>query len=225
MRWTTSPRLTLELALVRAAIPEADPSPGGVAARVERLERLAGIEREVGGVGSAGQPPPNPRSANAASQSAASQSAPSQSEAEPALPHAPSAGSLDVHTIRRSWPQLLERLAERRQMILRANLESVTASAFDGETLELAFPPGKKFAVQKVQSKDDDLRQAFAEVFGTSPRIICVAREAVAGLAEIDEDEPAPSHDDAVARLKEALGAEVEEVAEIPEVAEIGEAP
>ena len=27
-------------------------------------------------------------------------------------------------------------------MILRANLESVTASAFDGETLELAFPPG-----------------------------------------------------------------------------------
>ncbi|HXF73477.1 MAG TPA: DNA polymerase III subunit gamma/tau, partial [Actinomycetota bacterium] len=44
MRWTTSPRLSLELALVRAAIPEADPEPQGLLARIERLERLAGLE-------------------------------------------------------------------------------------------------------------------------------------------------------------------------------------
>ncbi|HCP61440.1 MAG TPA: DNA polymerase III subunit gamma/tau, partial [Actinobacteria bacterium] len=43
MRWTTSPRLTLELALVRSTIPEADPSPAAVIARIERLERLAGV--------------------------------------------------------------------------------------------------------------------------------------------------------------------------------------
>src|SRR5439155_1470835 len=43
LRWTTSPRLTLELALVRATIPEADPSPAGLSARIERLERLAGV--------------------------------------------------------------------------------------------------------------------------------------------------------------------------------------
>src|SRR6266540_2884179 len=55
MRWTTSPRLTLELALVRSTIPEADPNPAGLAARIERLERLAGVEGgpvrapEVGG--------------------------------------------------------------------------------------------------------------------------------------------------------------------------------
>jgi hypothetical protein len=36
MRWTTSPRLTLELALVRACIPEADPHPAGLASRIER---------------------------------------------------------------------------------------------------------------------------------------------------------------------------------------------
>ena len=30
MRWTTCPRLTLELALVRATIPEADPNPAGL---------------------------------------------------------------------------------------------------------------------------------------------------------------------------------------------------
>jgi len=43
MRWTTSPRLTLELALVRACAPETDPTPAGVVARLERLERLANV--------------------------------------------------------------------------------------------------------------------------------------------------------------------------------------
>ena len=44
MRWTTSPRLSLELALVRATIPETDPNPAGVVSRLERLERLANLE-------------------------------------------------------------------------------------------------------------------------------------------------------------------------------------
>ena len=43
MRWTTSPRITLELALVRACVPETDPTPAGVVARLERLERLANV--------------------------------------------------------------------------------------------------------------------------------------------------------------------------------------
>jgi hypothetical protein len=106
---------------------------------------------------------------------------------------------------------LLDRLLERRQMILRANLESVTASSFDGETLELAFPPGRKFAVQKVQSKEEDLRAVFADVFGVSPRIRCVARDgAPPDLVVLEEDPPA-NKDDVVARLKAEFGAEVEE--------------
>ncbi len=44
MRWTTSPRLTLELALVRATLPETDPAPAGLVARLERLERLAQLD-------------------------------------------------------------------------------------------------------------------------------------------------------------------------------------
>src|SRR5207245_3153105 len=71
-------------------------------------------------------------------------------------PHAPDAESLDIATIRRSWQQLLDRLLERRQMILRANLESVTAAAYDGASLELASPPGRKVAVHKVESRAGD---------------------------------------------------------------------
>jgi DNA polymerase III subunit gamma/tau len=43
MRWTTSPRLTLELALIRAALPETDPQPAALISRIQRLERLSGI--------------------------------------------------------------------------------------------------------------------------------------------------------------------------------------
>jgi DNA polymerase-3 subunit gamma/tau len=63
MRWTTSPRLTLELALVRAALPETDPQPAGLISRIERLERLSGIAQSAerppdAGAGGASTPAP-----------------------------------------------------------------------------------------------------------------------------------------------------------------------
>jgi hypothetical protein len=51
MRWTTSPRLSLELALIRSTIPETDAAPEALVSRLERLERVAGI---TGGGRSAG---------------------------------------------------------------------------------------------------------------------------------------------------------------------------
>jgi DNA polymerase-3 subunit gamma/tau len=44
MRWTTSPRLSLELALVRATMPETDDDPTALLTRLERLERLANLD-------------------------------------------------------------------------------------------------------------------------------------------------------------------------------------
>jgi DNA polymerase-3 subunit gamma/tau len=246
MRWTTSPRLTLELALVRSTIPEADPNPAGLAARIERLERLAGVEgvirsdetsvrapgasettvRTPGAsdtlsltlgraVGRSEAQPGDTSEPATVSESAEPGQVSTDIEAK-AQPHAPSAGSLDLQTIRRSWQQLLDRLHERRQMILHANLGSVTAAAYDGATLELAFPPGRKYAVQKVQSKEEVLREVFAEVFGVAPRIRCVAREAVPGLTPIEEEEAPATAEDAVARLKAELGAEIEDGGENP---------
>jgi DNA polymerase-3 subunit gamma/tau len=227
MRWTTSPRLTLELALVRATIPEADPEPSGLAARIERLERLAGVEAvpapEADGSASRGQPPPNPTLREPAGSSgpslrddAAYPEALTDALPQPAEPHAPSTEALDLHTIRRSWQQLLDRLLDRRQMVLRANLESATAAAYDGETLELAFPPGRKFAVQKVQAKEEELREAIADVFGVAPRIKCLARDGIPGVPLEDDEEPPATKEDALARLKAELGAEVDEAGEGP---------
>lgn len=209
MRWTTSPRLTLELALVRATLPEADPSPAGLTARLERLERLAGI----GDGGSAGPlqgHSPQERDAieTAPQSSPAAQGGGTRVELDEA--HAPSTDVLDISTIRRSWPRLLERLRERRHGVLPAALQSVTPAAYDGASLELAFPPGRRWAVAKVQSKEEELRQAFAEVFGVTPEFRCVARDDVAGASPLEDDEPPATREDAVARLKAQLGGVVE---------------
>jgi hypothetical protein len=82
------------------------------------------------------------------------------------VPQAADAGSVDVAMLRRSWGALIAPLGQLRQPILRAVLESATVASFDGETLELAFPPDKRFGVQKVQDRQDELQQALGDLFG-----------------------------------------------------------
>ena len=85
-------------------------------------------------------------------------------------------------------------------------LEVATPAAFDGETLELAFPPDRRFGVAKVEEREPELRAALRELFGIEPRIHCVVREPVAGIV-VDEDPPLPE-EEALARLRAELGAE-----------------
>ena len=205
MRWTTSPRLSLELALIRACLPDTDPTPAGVVARLERLERLANLAPETvvvleERVEAPAPPVPTP-------------AAPPSDEAvtQMPVPQAADAGSVDVAMLRRSWGALIDHLGQLRQPILRAVLESATVASFDGETLELAFPPDKRFGVQKVQDRQDDLQQALGDLFGIAPRITCVVRESRepggAPSVEIIEEEDTPSDDEALRRVQEMLGA------------------
>jgi len=84
MRNAPNHRLLLEVALVRAAAPETDPSPGGLLGRIERLERRIGIsEQQAGEVVAqpepAATPPPTPV-AESAPQRVAKKSAPKPAE-------------------------------------------------------------------------------------------------------------------------------------------------
>jgi len=250
MRWTTSPRLSLELALVRATIPETDPSAGGTLSRLERLERLANVDPAsvvppAGGAGaSVGDPTPAPALSSTPSASApppsgvevSSEAAPTATETAPAppssvevssevaptaseiaaaaadTPHAASADSVDVTMLRRSWPSLLDHLSQVGQPVLRALLESATPATFDGETLELAFPPSFRNNLRQVASRADKLQAALGDLFGIRPRIESVTREATAGATEpattayVEEAEE-PSEEEALKRLKDVLGA------------------
>jgi hypothetical protein len=113
--------------------------------------------------------------------------------------------------LRRSWNSLIEHLGSGRQMILKAVLESATVAAYDGETLELAFPPNKKIGPQKVQEKQDELRTALGELFGIRPVVTCVVRESMepggsVAAVEIVEEADVPDEAEALRRLQEVLG-------------------
>jgi DNA polymerase-3 subunit gamma/tau len=223
MRWTTSPRLTLELALVRATIPETDAQPHALISRIERLERVAGIQPSDGG------PPPAETTTSSVPTNATSQKSrkrreapeapkdelspatePEAVEAETVASPVPVLGSgtpaIDVSAIRGSWSSLVQHLRSGGKAVLPSFLEVATPAAFDGETLELAFPPDRRFGVTKVEERESELRAALREMFGIEPRIRCVVREAVAGVV-VDEDPPLPE-EEALARLRAELGAE-----------------
>ncbi|MGH2528726.1 MAG: DNA polymerase III subunit gamma/tau [Actinomycetota bacterium] len=230
MRWTTSPRLTLELALVRATIPETDAQPHALISRVERLERVAGITPEPASSGAAeaatrtrSTPPVAPPS-EVAQDVAASTGAPSvaarksrskkaipevEAQAAPEVAGAPVLGAgtsaIDVSAIRGSWGALVQHLRSSGRAVLPSFLEVATPAAFDGETLELVFPPDRTFGVAKVEEREQELRAALQDLLGIAPRIRCVVREAVVGA--VDEDPPLPE-EEALARLRAELGAE-----------------
>ncbi|MDP9341453.1 MAG: DNA polymerase III subunit gamma/tau [Actinomycetota bacterium] len=219
MRWTTSPRLTLELALVRASMPEADPSAYGLVGRIERLERLAGVEASAGGLGPAAAPPrasPHPTPAAEPPPSSASLRRAPDPPSDLASPAAPAAEDqpassavtgpdVDVQMLRRSWQAVLERGGP----VLRGLLETATPVAYDGTTLELAFPPNRKFAATRVAEREQErLRRTLQEVLGISPKVKCLVREPAAGPPVADEDPPL-SEEAALARLQSELDATI----------------
>lgn len=231
MRWTTSPRLSLELALVRATMPQTDASAPALAARIERLERLANIAPgtitagpqapagEAVAPGSSSAQTHDGPPAPGASGSPSATASPAEEEPETAdeppqapAPIAADAGNVDVSMLRRSWSALLDHLGQMRppQPVLRAFLESATPAAFDGATLELAFPPNKRFGVQKVMDRQDVLLQALQDMFGIRPEMRYEVREqrtpADADVVLVEEEE-IPDDAEAIRRVQEMLGA------------------
>ena len=215
MRWTTSPRISLELALVRATMPETDPTPAGVVARLERLERLANLAPGT----SVPAPEPVVEVGLVAEEKPEVVVAPPAADEAPPPPstsaaHAASAGNVDVTMLRRSWPELIEHLGTTRQMILKAILESATVASYDGQTLELAFPMDRKVGPQKVEERQEDLKDALNHLFGIRPKIVCVVREMAGGgdgaiTVEVPEEEESPDDAEALRRVQEMLGAKI----------------
>jgi hypothetical protein len=107
---------------------------------------------------------------------------------------------------------VLDHLSQNQQPVLRALLESATPASFDGETLELAFPPSFRNNLRQVAARTDKLQAALSDLFGVRPRIESVTREAHAGgtepaAAAFVEEVEEPSEEEALKRLKDVLGA------------------
>jgi hypothetical protein len=103
--------------------------------------------------------------------------------------------------LRRSWPDVLDRVTG----MMKAVLGTATPVAVDESTLQLAFPASMEFRVIKVQEREAELRAILQEMFGISPRIKCVVRDAGGGPGPAVEvvEEATPLPEEAVlARLK-----------------------
>lgn len=96
-------------------------------------------------------------------------------------------------------------------MQLHAVCQLATVGSYEEGVLELIFPPGRTFAVQKVEEKAEELRQVLEEVFGVAPKLRCTVREGTTLEPSMEEEDPPASAEDAAELLREQFGATVVE--------------
>ncbi|MFL5820346.1 MAG: DNA polymerase III subunit gamma/tau [Solirubrobacteraceae bacterium] len=227
-------RIQLELALVKAAAPDLDPSVRALLARIERLEERLGPPRPVRAVSEqpveAPESParaPRPKSppaggevegrAPAAAAVAVAGEPAGALAADPRPPIPPQAGpepapadrdrELDLDAINSLWPSVIETIRGDNAM-LAALLEGARPVALHADELRLAFPESAAF----LKRKAEDVRnrqaagRALEAVAGRSLRLSYELRaDEDAGP---DGDGPAMTADELVARLMEEFDAE-----------------
>jgi DNA polymerase-3 subunit gamma/tau len=223
-------RMAVEIALLKAARPDLDPSTEGLLRRIERLEsRLDGGGRAAGPVGagdpppppvaeaSSGEVPPTPPPAadpaptgdSAAEPSPVDPPAPAPSE-DPSSPAGPAGrDDLSFDEIQRVWPAVLEKLAETAPA-LAASFEGARPVAYGEEGLQIGFPAEMTFNKKKADSPErrDTVAAAFAAVTGVGLRPNYVTLE-----GEAPPDTPAPGsekidEEELLERLKSEFDAE-----------------
>jgi DNA polymerase III subunit gamma/tau len=192
-------RLAVEIALLKAARPDLDPSTEGLLRRIERLEdQLTGGDRPAGPVG-AGDPPPPAED-------------PPPAEAEEAEPGPAGRSDLDLDELTRVWPVVLQKLAETAPA-LAATFEGAHPVAMDDDGLKVGFPVDKTFNKRKAEGPErrDAVAAAFAAVIGRELRPAYVLLDGESGEASTpatEEDEGRIDEDALLQKLKSEFDAE-----------------
>jgi DNA polymerase III subunit gamma/tau len=193
------PRMTLELAVLRAARPEVDPSRAALAQRLERVERLikgAGVKERADVQDAAAEPEENPGSTAVAT-------------------HA-----VDLDRIRGLWPAVLDQVRESGSELLSTVLAAARPVAVDLEraVLEVGFPSGAAFNKRKAEAKEarERLADAVKAIAGERLRPVYVLLEGNDEVA-VGGAEPRLSEEELIERLKSEFDAEEFEAADAKE--------
>ncbi|MGZ6515828.1 MAG: hypothetical protein ACXVD8_13040, partial [Actinomycetota bacterium] len=211
MRQQAAPRLSVELAVVRVTMPEADDSAAAAVARIERLERL--LEVGAGGGAAPARAEAAPKStatplkedtsgkaqgaASVQPPAKASKRSPKPSEAasEPTAASAPETAAqiVDLDMLRRSWPVVLEEIRKESRK-LHALLGDAGVHSFEGKTLtvEVRFPIHADMVME--QKNSTVIARAVSSVFGVTPVV-----KAVVGARSTDPGETIDVVDDSSA--------------------------
>lgn len=218
-RWSTQPRLALDVALIRMARPEMDPSVEGLLARVERLE--AGQTREPRGGDTppalarpaAGPSPAEPPQRERPMPAPPPAPLPPRTPPRTPMPRAdaeprPVSDLVTIDDVRRQWARVLEEV-KRTKMICHALLIEGTPMEVDGSTLIVGLRSAYNFHVDNLHRPEnrDVVEGALTRVLGQSLRFQC---RLIEGAVPAPAAATAPATS-IVARARELFGAEIVE--------------
>jgi DNA polymerase III subunit gamma/tau len=162
------PRIQLELALVKAAAPDVDPSIPALLARIDRLERGAG-----------GTPPPAPPAGPPPTEEKA------DAEPEPVQPARGSEeGAIELDGVRALWPAVVETVGAGNGMLAAALAESRPV-AVQADELVVAFAPDQAFHKRLAEREGNrvEAAEALRTVLGQPLRLAYELRDDLPGAA------------------------------------------
>jgi DNA polymerase-3 subunit gamma/tau len=210
-------RIQLELALLKAAAPHADPSIEALLSRIEQLERKAGQGPDTGGTGGGKAGPASvgqtraekpSKGGGAAETEEAGAGVAANAAPDPETPSPLASQSLDA-----IWPAALERVrAIEGGAMLAALLSGARPISLDDRRLVVSYPPSAAFSKRKVEDPVNRDR--------ISGALRLVTGQAVVLECELGDDEPseegagpgrpedALSEEELIARIKDVFDAE-----------------
>ncbi len=196
-------RMAVEVALLKAARPDLDPSTEGLLRRIERLEQGGTKAAGPAGPVAAGDPPPPPVA------KASSGVVPPATPPAAETPAVPASSSVDLDSIRRTWPAVLDKLRET-SPALAATFEGAQPVAIEDDGLEIGFPVDSTFNKRKAEAPDkrELMADAIESVLGQRMRPTYVLLD---GESEPEGEQASTEdidHDALVERLKSEFDAE-----------------
>ncbi len=180
MRWSSDPRLSLEVGLTRMARPQGELTLEALAERVETLEMSRMVASAPAAPDAPNSPPPVAAPVAAEPSPAATQESTPTAEEAVKLPEEPapvevielsSTGPLDRAHVKRAWPAVIAEV--KRAKPTRAQLFMSTEVDIDaqGSSIVIEFPLDQKFTMDMAQNPENRqlLQQAFGRVLGSVP--------------------------------------------------------
>ena len=196
------PRMTVELALLRAARPQLDPS------REALLERLERLEARLGGDGGAPQRPPTPDPPPAEADGDRD-AAEAGDESAPQGPATRSEG-VGLEELAGLWPAVIDQVRQSGSELLSHVLAAARPVAVDVEdaVLEIGFPPSAAFNKRKAEATEarDRVADALKTIVGEPLRPVYVLLDSEQE-AEIPQ-EAALSEDELIDLVRSEFDAE-----------------
>ncbi len=221
-------RLAVEVALLKAARPDFDPSSDGLARRLERLEQ--GVQPPAPPPPPVPTPAPPPAPEPEAEETPAVEPPPaavsvevpsapvvppaaerSAAEAPPVeVPAAPAeaAPPLDLDRLEQRWTAVLDSLAASASTIVASYFEGTAPLSLDGQELKIGFPADAAFNRRNAERPDcrQQLAEAVEAVTGERLRIDFDSLES--GRQATEPESEVMPEDDFVARVKTEFNAE-----------------